>query len=96
MTKLASSFAAARMRVRPAPIAITTKGGASHEHPTQTILDALARTFSKTQAIIGNLRDHRTAHSLAKGLGRPPLRPALSSASSSPVLRPHVAGVDRR
>ena len=53
-------------------------GDASNEHPTQTLLDiAVMRSFGlfgKTVAIVGNLRDHRTAHSLAKGLGRLPVK----------------------
>jgi aspartate carbamoyltransferase catalytic subunit len=56
---------------------VVNAGDASNEHPTQTILDiAVMRSlglFNKTVAIVGNLRDHRTAHSLAKGLGRLPV-----------------------
>jgi aspartate carbamoyltransferase catalytic subunit len=57
---------------------VVNAGDASNEHPTQTILDiAVMRSlglYGKTVAIVGNLRDHRTAHSLAKGLGRVPVK----------------------
>jgi aspartate carbamoyltransferase catalytic subunit len=57
---------------------VINAGDASNEHPTQTVLDiAVMRAlglFGKTVAIVGNLRDHRTAHSLAKGLARLPVK----------------------
>jgi aspartate carbamoyltransferase catalytic subunit len=57
---------------------VLNAGDASNEHPTQTILDITVMRslglFGKTVAIVGNLRDHRTAHSLAKGLGRLPVK----------------------
>jgi aspartate carbamoyltransferase catalytic subunit len=67
-----------RSRLLKCAAPVVNAGDGSNEHPTQTILDiAVMRSFGlfgKTVAIIGNLRDHRTAHSLAKGLGRLPVK----------------------
>lgn len=67
-----------RSRLMKCAAPVLNAGDASNEHPTQTILDiAVMRSlglFGKTVAIVGNLRDHRTAHSLAKGLGRLPVK----------------------
>lgn len=67
-----------RSRLMRCAAPVVNAGDASNEHPTQTILDiAVMRSlglFGKTVAIVGNLRDHRTAHSLAKGLGRLPVK----------------------
>jgi aspartate carbamoyltransferase catalytic subunit len=67
-----------RSRLSHCAAPVINAGDASNEHPTQTILDiAVMRSlglFNKTVAIVGNLRDHRTAHSLAKGLGRLPVK----------------------
>ena len=57
---------------------VLNAGDASNEHPTQTLLDLTVMRslglFGKTVALIGNLRDHRTAHSLLKGLSRLPVK----------------------
>ena len=67
-----------RSRLATCAAPVVNAGDASNEHPTQTILDiAVMRSlgvFGKTVAIVGNLRDHRTAHSLAKGLARLPVK----------------------
>jgi aspartate carbamoyltransferase catalytic subunit len=67
-----------RSRLSRCAAPVVNAGDASNEHPTQTLLDiAVMRSlglFGKTVAIVGNLRDHRSAHSLAKGLGRLPVK----------------------
>jgi aspartate carbamoyltransferase catalytic subunit len=67
-----------RTRLLKCAAPVLNAGDASNEHPTQTILDITVMRslglFGKTVAIVGNLRDHRTAHSLAKGLGRLPVK----------------------
>lgn len=67
-----------RSRLVKCAAPVVNAGDASNEHPTQTLLDIavmrLLGLFGKTVAIVGNLRDHRTAHSLAKGLGRLPVK----------------------
>ncbi len=72
-----------RSRLSNCAAPVLNAGDASNEHPTQTILDiAVMRSlglFGKTVAVVGNLRDHRTAHSLAKGLGRLPVKLRLVS-----------------
>jgi aspartate carbamoyltransferase catalytic subunit len=70
-----------RSRLSNCASPVLNAGDATNEHPTQTILDiAVMRSlglFGKSVAIVGNLRDHRTAHSLAKGLGRLPVKMRL-------------------
>ena len=60
---------------------VLNAGDASNEHPTQTLLDITVMRslglFGKTVALVGNLRDHRTAHSLLKGLARLPVKVRL-------------------
>jgi aspartate carbamoyltransferase catalytic subunit len=51
---------------------VVNAGDGNNEHPTQTLIDlAVMRHFGlegRVVAILGNLRDHRTAHSLALAL----------------------------
>lgn len=67
-----------RTRLLKCAAPVLNAGDASNEHPTQTILDITVMRslglFGKTVAVVGNLRDHRTAHSLAMGLGRLPVK----------------------
>jgi aspartate carbamoyltransferase catalytic subunit len=76
VVRLGSELNQSRLSRCAAPV--INAGDGSNEHPTQTILDIAAMRsvglFGKTVAIVGNLRDHRTAHSLAKGLGRLPVK----------------------
>lgn len=73
---------------------IINAGDGSNEHPTQTILDiAVMRSFGlheKTVAIIGNLRDHRTSHSLAMALGRLPVSLRLVTPTGMAMDRRYV------
>jgi aspartate carbamoyltransferase catalytic subunit len=75
---------------------VLNAGDASNEHPTQTILDIAAMRsyglFGKTVAIIGNLRDHRSAHSLAKGLGRLPVKLRLVAPDGMAMPGRYVPG----
>ena len=75
---------------------VLNAGDGSNEHPTQTILDiAVMRSFGlfgKTVAIVGNLRDHRTAHSLAKGLGRLPVKLRLVAPDGMRMPDQYVPG----
>ena len=85
-----------RSRLVKCAAPVVNAGDASNEHPTQTLLDiAVMRSlglFGKTVAIVGNLRDHRTAHSLAKG-PRPPSRQA---AACRPEWHGHAGSVCSR
>jgi aspartate carbamoyltransferase catalytic subunit len=75
---------------------VLNAGDASNEHPTQTILDlAVMRSFGlfgKTVAIVGNLRDHRTAHSLARGIGRLPVKLRLVAPDGMAMPDRYVPG----
>jgi aspartate carbamoyltransferase catalytic subunit len=59
---------------RACPVPIVNAGDGNNEHPTQTLIDvAVMRHFGlegRTVAIMGNLRDHRTSHSLTLALRR--------------------------
>jgi aspartate carbamoyltransferase catalytic subunit len=85
-----------RSRLSNCVAPILNAGDASNEHPTQTILDiAVMRSlglFGKTVAIVGNLRDHRTAHSLAKGLGRLPVKLRLVAPNGMAMPGRYVPG----
>jgi aspartate carbamoyltransferase catalytic subunit len=85
-----------RCRLTDCAAPVLNAGDASNEHPTQTILDiAVMRSlglFGKTVAIVGNLRDHRTAHSLAKGLGRLPVKLRLVAPDGMAMPARYVPG----
>jgi aspartate carbamoyltransferase catalytic subunit len=85
-----------RARLLNCAAPVLNAGDASNEHPTQTILDIAAMRsyglFGKTVAIIGNLRDHRSAHSLAKGLGRLPVRLRLVAPDGMAMPDRYVPG----
>jgi aspartate carbamoyltransferase catalytic subunit len=85
-----------RSRLSNCAAPVLNAGDASNEHPTQTILDiAVMRSlglFGKTVAIVGNLRDHRTAHSLAKGLGRLPIKLRLLAPDGMAMPDRYVPG----
>ena len=85
-----------RSRLSNCAAPVVNAGDASNEHPTQTILDiAVMRSlglFGKTVAIVGNLRDHRTAHSLAKGLGRLPVKLRLVAPDGMAMPDRYVPG----
>lgn len=85
-----------RSRLLKCAAPVVNAGDASNEHPTQTILDiAVMRSlglFGKTVAIVGNLRDHRTAHSLAKGLGRLPVKLRLVAPNGMNMPNRYVPG----
>ena len=75
---------------------VVNAGDGPNEHPTQSILDiAVMRSlglFGKTVAIVGNLRDHRSAHSLAKGLGRLPVTLRLIAPDGMAMPKRYVPG----
>lgn len=64
-------------------VPVINGGDGSNEHPTQTLLDLRTmRAFGlegKTVALMGNLRDHRVHHSLARALVRLGVRLRLVS-----------------
>jgi aspartate carbamoyltransferase catalytic subunit len=84
-----------RARLESCAAPVINAGDASNEHPTQTVLDiAVMRSlglFGKTVAIVGNLRDHRTAHSLAKGLGRLPVNLRLVAPDGMAMADRYIA-----
>jgi aspartate carbamoyltransferase catalytic subunit len=65
------------------PVPIINAGDGNNEHPTQTLIDiAVMRQFGLTDstvAIMGNLRDHRTSHSLVLALQRLQVKTRLIS-----------------
>jgi aspartate carbamoyltransferase catalytic subunit len=56
----------------PCEAPVLNAGDGPHEHPTQALIDLTALRQlgleGKTVAMVGNLRDHRTQHSLLQGL----------------------------
>lgn len=54
------------------PVPVVNGGDGNNEHPTQTLIDiAVMRHFGlegRSAAIMGNMKDHRTAHSLCLAL----------------------------
>lgn len=65
------------------PVPFVNAGDGSNEHPTQALVDLMAMRESgfegKRVLLMGNLRDHRTQHSLAKLLRRFGCAPTLLS-----------------
>jgi aspartate carbamoyltransferase catalytic subunit len=94
IVRLGSELNRSRLVRCAAPV--INAGDGSNEHPTQTILDIAAMRsvglFGKTVAIVGNLRDHRTAHSLAKGLGRLPVKLRLVAPNGMGMPDRYVPG----
>lgn len=85
-----------RSRLVKCAAPVLNAGDGSNEHPTQTILDiAVMRSFGlfgKTVTIVGNLRDHRTAHSLARALGRLPVKLRLVAPDGMAMPERYVPG----
>lgn len=69
--------------LRRLPVPVVNAGDGSNEHPTQALVDLMsmreAGLEGKRILLMGNLRDHRTQHSLAKVLKRFGARPTLVS-----------------
>jgi aspartate carbamoyltransferase catalytic subunit len=78
------------------PVPIINAGDGNNEHPTQTLIDlAVMRHFGlegRTVAIMGNLRDHRTSHSLVLALRKLRVRVRLLSPRALPMGDSYLDG----
>ncbi len=78
---------------RLSPVPVINAGDGSNEHPTQTLVDlTVMRSFGldgRTVAIMGNLRDHRTAHSLTVALERLGVKVRLVSPEELAMGQPY-------
>jgi aspartate carbamoyltransferase catalytic subunit len=77
---------------------VINAGDGNNEHPTQALIDiAVMRHFGlegRTVAILGNMRDHRTAHSLALGLAKLGATVRLVSPPSLTMDEDYAAGAE--
>lgn len=96
VVRCAQPLQRAPLQASPAPL--VNAGDGDHEHPTQALLDLCTlRHFglrSKTVTLMGNLRDHRSQHSLALALRAWPEVGALQCISPPGLGLPAAFGGD--
>ncbi len=94
VVRCAQPLQAALLQDSPTPV--VNAGDGDHEHPTQALLDLCTlRHFGlrgKTVTLMGNLRDHRSQHSLALALRAWPELGALQSISPPGLGLPAAFG----